>query len=153
VPEREIELPQLVDDVELSSISFFELSAVRSENRSEGTSSAGGSEELEPVYFLHTAFRDDGAGFRIRIRTEVQAEIGSIVSDIAIEYDLTSLVPAQIDQTLMFAFVNEVAAMSLVPYIRQSIADITLRVFGASLMMPLVRRGQMTFLPSTDETS
>ena len=65
--------------------------------------------------------------------------------DVSADYELATMSARGIDQKVMQAFVNGVAVMALVPYIRQSVSDVTLRVFGSALTMALVRRGEMEF--------
>ena len=49
------------------------------------------------------------------------------------------------DRPTVAAYANEVAVMALVPYARQAVADVTLRVFEASVLMPSFQRGELRF--------
>lgn len=53
----------------------------------------------------------------------------------------------------MQEFVNNVAIMHILPYARQSIADLTQRVFSAPLLMPIMQRGELQFQVGMDETA
>lgn len=143
-----VSIQQLVADVSLASISFIELGAARDPS---GAVPDGGEASVEPVHRLQTAFQDDLQGFRVRVRTEIELPIGSIVVDVAAEYSLDTVAGSSIDQALLLEFVNEVAVMHLVPYIREGLADITRRVFGAGLLMPIMQRGEMNFDLADDE--
>lgn len=136
----ELTVEDLVADSDLETITYFEVSAVRSSSATPAE-----DEDIAPVHTLHTAMRDDDKGFRIRVRTEIDVSIGSIVVDVSADYELATLSARTINQAVMQTFVNGVAVMTLIPYIRQSVSDITLKVFGSALTMALVRRGEMDF--------
>lgn len=140
----DLTLEALILDVDLEAVTYFELSAARSSRATPAVTPAE-DEEIAPSHTLQTAVRDDDRGFRIRVRTEIDVSIGSIVVDVSADYELSTISARSIDQAVLQDFVNGVAVMALVPYIRQSVSDITLRVFGSALTMALVRRGEMEF--------
>jgi hypothetical protein len=140
----ELTLEALILDADLEAITYFEVSGVRS-SRATPSAAPAEEEDIEPSHSLQTAVRDDDKGFRIRIRTEIDVSIGSIIVDVSADYELATISARSIDQAVLQSFVNGVAVMALVPYIRQSVSDITLRVFGSALTMALVRRGEMEF--------
>jgi len=135
-----------VDDVQLGSISYFEISALRNDLINVIDPTEDGSVTITPQYTLQTAHRDDDRGFRVRIRSDIETSVGTIKVDVAADYVLTNLHAAEISPGLMIEFVNEVAVMVLLPYLRQSIADVSQRVFGASLTMPIYKRGEVSFV-------
>lgn len=139
-----VTLEELIDDVDLEQIRFFELHAL-SKDGAEGGSAPGDDEEIQPDHFLGTATRDDGKAFRVRLRTEIEFDVGEITVDLAADYTMQNLDAKDISREVMQEFVNGVAMMMLAPYLRQAIADMTLRVFGASLTMPILQRGQLAF--------
>jgi hypothetical protein len=139
-------LEELVEKSDLSSFTYFEVSAVRSDSAVANELSET-DRDIKPNHLLQTAPREDDSGFRVRIRTEIDAHVGTIVVDVAAEYELTEAVASSFDPVVLTSFVNNVAVMTLFPYIRQAVADITLRVFGAALTMPVVRRGELAFDP------
>lgn len=137
-----VDLQSLVEDVQIGSVTFFEIGAIRSDGDNLVDPA---SDEVSPSYNLQTAHRDDDKGFRVRVRTEVDSSIGKIVVDVSVDFELESLIASQIKEPTMIDFVNGVAIMVLLPYIRQSIADISQRVFGAALTMPIFKRGEVEF--------
>lgn len=140
------EVIALVNAVDLESISFLELSAKRTDE--EATQSLVDNEEsydVQPDFTLQFARDIDQQKFRIRIKTVIQAQPGTVVIDAAAEYSLSNLELEDITEELMLEFANRVALMSIVPYLRQGLADMTQRVFGVPLTMPLYRAGELQF--------
>lgn len=101
--------------------------------------------EISPEYSLNLATSDDARGFRVLLRTEIDVTIGRIGCDVAAEYELEGLQLGRDSSGAMQEFVNNVALMHLLPFVRQSIADLTQRVFSAPLIMPMMQRGEMEF--------
>lgn len=137
---------EVLNDVELLGIQQTELGAARG----VGSTSAD-DVPAEPSYRLQVTGRDDDKAFRVGLRTEILTGMGSIVSEIEAEYQLDTLTYSGITEQTRIDFANDVAIMAILPYTRQAIADITARVFGAALLMPIVKRGQLVFsLPDAD---
>ncbi|TFC87454.1 hypothetical protein [Cryobacterium sp. TMT4-31] len=141
-----ITVESVVENSSLSDISVFELSA----RRGKVTPDSEEGESVEPSYGMQIDYRDADNGFRVRLVTRFDTDLGVIVSDVGAEYTLEGIGARSIPRHVLLDFVNNVAIMALVPYVRQSIADITLRVFGSALLMPMIRRGEIEF--SVDET-
>jgi hypothetical protein len=142
MPDSGISLEQLVEGAEIEEISFFEISAIRNDSPTEAS---GGDDDVFPSYQLDTGTKDDGAGFRVRIRTEIDVALGRIVTDLAVTYLTPSLDANEVGPGTLLDFVNNVSVMTLVPYNRQAIADISQRIFGATLTMPMIKRGELEF--------
>lgn len=143
-PTREV--IALVNAVDLESISFLELSAKRLDE--EATQSLVDNDEaydVQPDFTLQFARDLDQQKFRIRIKTVIQAQPGTVVIDAAADYSMSDLELEDITEELMLEFANRVALMSIVPYLRQGLADMTQRVFGVPLTMPLYRSGELQF--------
>lgn len=99
-----------------------------------------------PTYQLGVEPRDEGE-FRIRLRVMVDLPAGMIDVEAAAEY-VASDYDGEISGPLMVEYANEVGIMVLLPYLRQAIADLTQRVFNASLIMPIFSRGEVSFDPA-----
>lgn len=136
-----VTIQALVDDCSLSAIELYELSA----SRAESIDGVEDGEEIDPSYSLQIERRNDDKGFRVRIATQIETGVGTIRTDVAAKYDLDAIHASDIAQEVMVDFVNNVSIMALIPYIRQSIADMSLRVFESALLMPMVQRGELTF--------
>jgi hypothetical protein len=48
-------------------------------------------------------------------------------------------------QRVVELFANEVAVMTLFPYLREGIASISSKVFGSPITLPVAQRGQLGF--------
>lgn len=101
--------------------------------------------DIVPEYELNTAFRDDLAGFRVILRTIIDVPIGRIECNTSAEYEMEDLLADDVPDEAFGQFVNDVAVMHILPYTRQSIADITQRVFANALLMPIMQRGSIQF--------
>jgi hypothetical protein len=139
--DKSISLEQLVEEAQIDEITFFEISAIRNDTVAEEDQGA----DVLPSYLLSTATKDDGTGFRVRIRTEIDVATGHIISDLAVSYSLHAINANEVSPAVLIDFVNGVSVMTLVPYNRQAIADISQRIFGATLTMPMIKRGELEF--------
>lgn len=137
----------LVDNVTLLSVGYLELAAAQRTATVEGVEV---SEEATPTYSMDFNGRPDDKRFRIGLRTEIQFNRGTVTAHVAVEYELTELLLSSIDQATRIEFMNTVALMTIVPFTRQAIADITQRVFGAALLMPIINQGELNFTMSDD---
>lgn len=137
----ELDVHALLADASLLAISTVALSA----NRKEREDKTDGELTVEPQYTLETGWRSDEIGFRIALQTEIEAPVGDIRCDVQAEYELQQYKMSDISQAVLQEFVNQVALMAILPFVRQGIADITLRVFEAPLLMPIIQRGEITF--------
>lgn len=132
---------ELVKDLiarsELASIDFHEVSA----KRFEALSSEGGANEGQvSLGFQH---RSDDDGFGVRIVGNVTVPAGEVRVTAAVEYSL--LEGDQPSQRAVELFANEVAVMTLFPYLREGIASISSKVFGTPVTLPVAQRGQIGF--------
>lgn len=150
-----VDIHRLLAASNLEMISFLELSAKRN-NEGAGYDSVmpdGDEYEVKPEFTLEVGRGEENDKFRIRIRTDIDAEPGVITVDAAAEYTLDGLKLSEVTGPLMLEFVNRVAVLALIPFLRQGVADMTLRVFGTPLTMPMYRAGDLAFseLGGTDE--
>lgn len=135
------ELVDLVNDecVTLETIRFRELGARRV-----------GAEPLDtvtPEFSLGIdRHSEDESRFRLRLRCEVHIADGSwIICEPEADYLVTDESRLPLTHTLILEYANEVAVMALIPYLRQGISDISQRVFGTPLVMPVMARGAIHF--------
>lgn len=47
-----------------------------------------------------------------------------------------------------FDFASRVALMAAFPYVREALADLTTRVTGSAVLLPLIRLGELSFQPN-----
>jgi preprotein translocase subunit SecB len=109
--------------------------------------------EIEPEFNLQFGRDDDAGRFRVRLKTLIESDPGKILVDAAAEYTVEGVDVATIPEDLMLEFANQVAVFAIIPYLRQAVADMTQRVFGVPLTMPMYRRGELVFTakPSSAE--
>lgn len=149
IAATDVDIRALAQDAALTSISFFELSAARFEDDGELEAVTSGDDNDEepgiPEQYLNVARSEDGDGFRVRVKTVIDWRGGRIAVDVASEYSLDDLRSEQVSSALMLEYVNEVAIMHIIPYLRQGIADVSQRIWGEPLLLPVLQRGEMTF--------
>lgn len=131
------DVESLVEIVELSKVEYFELAAVRNEVE---RNDAG--DEIAPSYTLN--IRHDSGGIAVRLRIELSTRQGEIRVDAAVLYE-TPGHQVKIAQAAGVDFANKVGIMTLVPYLREAIASLSLRVFGEPILMPIIRQGALQF--------
>lgn len=131
---------RLVESTSLLAINVFQLAASRHLDVAPAEDF-----EVDPRYTITTDFRDDGSGFRVRLVTEIDTPLGPIMCGVLAEYEHQSVRLGPESSEAFSEYVNGVALMHIIPFVRQSIADLTLRVFGSPLLMPILQRGQMQF--------
>ena len=131
---------ELVNEVgvELQGIQYFTLSATVDEGSGVPI---GISDEVQPTYGLRVKVEGRELGVRLSVNLEWPA--GQIIVDAAATYMTDEDVTVPPDTILDFA--NNVGIMALLPYLRQSVTDLSQKVFGESLLMPMVKRGELTF--------
>lgn len=140
-------LRAVVPDVELTELFFAELSARR---RLDGSMPEQGSGE--PRYTLQAQAGEDGR-FRLILSTDLLLAEGEIRVSVLAEYALAESSASALTRRLIVEYANEVGVMTMLPYLRQGIADLTQRVLGATLLMPVMPRGALTFPLPTDQRS
>ena len=137
-------LLELVSEAQLRSIEYFELTAKRDPSRSDDPANEG-DPALQPEYTLAIDMGQDRTTFRLRLRIALATPRGTIEVEAAAEYTAGDFPPGDLTPTLLAEYANEVGVMAVLPYLRQAIADLTQRVFGASLLMPIIPRGTLAF--------
>lgn len=124
------------------AIEFFEVSA----KRSAAADAVPEGEEITaaPDFSLTINRRPDD--LVIRLKVEFETRLGLIVVDAGAIYELPS--KWTVPQSVAFEFANKVGVMALIPYIREAVHSITIKVFGNGLVMPVIRTGELEFFES-----
>lgn len=138
-------LQSMVQGVELEEITFRELSAVRADEDETVLREHAGAVPKFALGIIQDG--DDETRFELRLRCEISFPDGSeLVAEPRARYQVLedSLLP--LSKGLLVEFANEVAVMALIPYLRQAVADLSQRVFGAVLLMPVMQRGEVSFV-------
>ena len=129
-------LKDLVSRSDLESINVHELSAKLVPGVSE--------ESDEATFDLNIQTRAAPGEFGVRVTVDATTPVGVIKVVIAAEYSAEGAEP---DPELLGLFASEVAIMSVFPYVRQAVSDMSQRVFEQPLMMPIVKRGELQLTP------
>ncbi len=140
-----------IDSPECMAQSFIEPKTIRSGSPDPDESSTTPSFELQ----IQTPDQDPFDWFSVRVRVSAVFPEGQAAVAARAIYSHRQAERPSIE--LLTAFTNEVALMALLPYLRESLADVTRRVFGPPLTMPMFQRGQLQFdvatMRHTDEPS
>lgn len=147
-------LSDLTEVTNLSGITFLEISAVQDEITDREVSPESDEESLEsfhPTFGYRVDPHANDKAFRIRFRMTVESRSGIAVVEIASEWILTEGSARSIDGQTMLDFVNSEGLNTMLPYVRQALADITQRVYGNAVVMPVTRRGEIAFTAHWEE--
>ncbi len=100
--------------------------------------------EIAPQYTLDAGTSDDGDRFRLVLSVALDLGVGEVRVAVAAYYTAQDGAPL-LTQALVVEYANEVGVMTVLPFLRQGIADVTQRVFGTPLLMPVMSRGALVF--------
>ncbi|KQO48247.1 hypothetical protein ASG28_13045 [Frigoribacterium sp. Leaf415] len=128
----------------LQSIEYYEMSARRADSAPDLETAEDG--QLNIV----VQQRADETSFGIRLNATIAMALGEANVSVAGEYALLDdhvLTPRSLQ-----LFANEVAVMTVFPYLREAVASITGRVFQQPLHLPMVSRGDIA-IELTEESS
>lgn len=125
-------LVQLVQDTTLQSIQFHELHAAHDLDITPDTDL-----DADPRFEMRMQTRVDDGEVGVRVDLHVQTPLGDIRVVAAADYLNEGPNPSpEVEQR----FATEVGAMAVFPYLRQAVSDLSQRVFGRALLMPLIKR-------------
>lgn len=141
-----LDIHGLLGAINLDSVSFLEVSARKAEDDSDHvTIGVVGDIQVTPSFTLKMGRSQEGDKFLIRLRTDISTPLGAVAADAAAEYTLANLDAGDISDTLMLEFANRVGIMTLLPYLRQAVSDMSQRVFSTALTMPVYKNGDLSF--------
>lgn len=147
-PKRRILTAQeLIQEVgvSISGLTFYKYAAAIADDYVGGV-----PDDLEPRPEYELLVRQGGAEISARLRTIVRTSMGVAECDVAVNYATPEAI--EIEPAALEEFANNVALMAVLPYVREAIAALTLRVFGQALVMPVIQRGQLSFVLPVDES-
>lgn len=84
-----------------------------------------------------------GTRFEFQIKAPQWKAIISVITDYegCQEFELSPEAPAN--------FASKVAFMAAFPFVREALSDLTSRVTGTAVLLPLVRQGEIVFTPNS----
>lgn len=138
-------LEALVGAAELVEVIAFELSVKRSEIEPPSSAENPTQIQVQPTYNLATMSKQDNSGFLIKLAVEVNLPVGVLRCEVGAAYVLKADLGFPLDADLLIEYSNEVAVMTLLPFVRQHIADLSQRALGFPLLMPIMARGTLHF--------
>lgn len=133
--EELVAVRELMTRCRLSAIEYHELSAKWTGPRPE--------EDLTDIDVgINVQHRLSEDSFGIRMVGNVEVPFGEAQAVVAAVYEYEGETP---EVRTVLAFANEVAVMTLFPYLRESIGTITGKVFGDPILLPILPRGEVGF--------
>jgi len=141
---------ELLENLELNDVGCYELTAARGIEHESGREIVGpgavtdlvieDQDEELGVYWL-------GGGGRLLVRLAfvLRTNAGDLRAGVQAEWDTGPLRRSDVSPDAEEDWVNRVAVMAIVPYIRSAISDLAVRVFGSNIVMPLVRPNELAF--------
>jgi preprotein translocase subunit SecB len=125
----------LIEHSELRSIEHYEMSARRYDAPPADDAPDNGQVNIVVQQ------RSDADSFGVRLNAKIVIPLGEVEVSVAGEYALLN--PAALTPRSLQLFANEVAVMTVFPYLREAVASITGRVFQQQLHLPMISRGQI----------
>lgn len=141
VPTRVETIEELIQLLDLTDVRCYKLHAEASDQPPAGT------EPESATLQFKTALRRHEGGIDYRVDVRVKRPSGKVRVDVAASY--TSATPFIAPDEVIANFGENVAAMTVIPYIRQHLSDITQRV-GSPFLLPILPRGLIRFTRDGD---
>lgn len=123
----------IIEASNLVGVQFYEYSATRHGPKPE-------AEEEREIQLEVQTRRADGE-FGVRLIGVTHNSEGEVRVSVAAEYEAPSLGVIPDRDVSMFA--NEVAVMTLFPYLREAVQTLSTRLFHEGWMLPILERGQL----------
>lgn len=141
---------QLVEAVELADVGCFELFGARGvvrdgERTVVGPGTVDDIKVLDERHTLEVFWQSDAGRFLVRLTFELETDVGDLRVGMQAEWDLGGLAHEDVAIEAEEDFVNKVAVMAIVPYIRAALSDLAIRTFGRNVTLGLIRPGQLEF--------
>jgi hypothetical protein len=136
-------LVAFVPRVSLLSIGYSELSAKTLDQPAEDLESD--ASDVDPQYTLNVAIHPSEPRFGLRLRVDIEGPFGLVHVETQADYEVDGVEQSALSHPLLVEYANHVGTFAMVPYARQAIADLSLRVFGSPLLMPTMQRGDLMF--------
>lgn len=144
---------ELLDGCTLNDVGYYELSAFRGTTQHDKSASIIGPGPVDDLdigdgadtHELGVYWTSEGDKLLVRMLTAVATSAGEIRVGAQAEYTFRETRRKDIHPEVEESFVNRVAIMALVPYLRAAISDLSVKVFGVSLTMGIVKPGEVAF--------
>lgn len=127
---------ELMDRCSLKQIEYHEIAARLSGVPFDPT------EPPELNMELRVQHRCDAEDFGIRLAAEITSAAGTINATVAAVYDYEGDVPTR---RALFGFGNEVAVMTVFPFLRETVHTLSMKVFAFPILLAPITRGDVGF--------
>ena len=148
-PTAQDRLMEVLPSLEFTGIQVMELRGRRCDYVSEGNGS--NEEALPEVEGTQMAVNVLQAEEELIVRITGGATTDKVQVDVTIDGRFSKSVPDDIDGPTLGLFVEKVAIMSIYPFIRQAVHDMSSRL-GAPATLHLLRAGQIQVTDDEDES-
>ncbi|MEV8029150.1 hypothetical protein [Cellulosimicrobium funkei] len=140
----------LLARVNLVEVGCYEFSGVRGAAVEGGRKIVGPGPvkdwELEDEeHELGVYWLTDGGRLLVRLLVALKSNAGEMRVGMQAEWDTGELTRADVPAEVEEEFINRVAVMTLVPYVRAGISDLASRTMGMNVTMSLIRPGDLEF--------
>ena len=127
--------------LELTDIRLDRLAIDLTDTTDQDATGEGGDTPLEIECVLGT--RQEGSQFGARFTFQVTAPQWRAIIGVVTEY--TAAQDFELSKQAPADFASKVAIMAAFPYIREALANLTMRVTGSAALLPIIRQGELTF--------
>jgi hypothetical protein len=141
-------IDELVQFLDLAGIRFYELAASWDDTGDAPEDQVDDDpQQLESEFRTAYRKRPDGVDYRVSVRVLIPA--GELRADAAAMY--VGPEAFSVPEDVIFSFGENVAAMTVLPYIRQAITDLSIRVGPGQVVLPIISRGVITFSDDSED--
>lgn len=136
------EVRSVVETAELENIAYLQVASTR--NESDEQPSGPDSAQVDEFEFaLKLTQSDDHDQLIVRLKTNVDSPLHETTVEVGAIYTLDP--PSEIPEEVRLEFANLVGIMALLPFVREAVADVTRRVVGHPVIMPMIKAGELRF--------
>jgi len=134
----------------LRDVHFYKIRAELAEEGNEFTSHNDGfpssDEESAPDIEVGIGLRTRQSAevLGVRVHFTARTDLWKVSLDVAAEFVAESAF--ETTNAARTDFADKVGIMTLFPYIRETVASMTQRTYGASVVLPTIRNGEISFL-------
>lgn len=151
MPEKMIDdARDLLERFSLTEIGTFEAQGLRGrvEDGRRKIVGPGRSDDLEITEQDNTLgvfWLGEGGQLLIRLSFQLETTNGTIRAGVQGEWATGDIGMEDITPEAEEEWINKVAVMALIPYLRTAISDLSVRVLGLPLTLPIIRQGELEF--------
>ena len=135
-----------IAELQLAAIRFDHLSIDLMDNAPQAGADRDDSESTPIEINCKLGTRQEGKEFGTRFEFHFKAAQWQAI--IAVITDYVGCQGFVVSPEVSADFASKVALMAAIPFVREALSDLTTRVTGTAVLLPLIRPGQITFAPN-----